>query len=335
MISKSIYMRISRFIIMSCIAALALVSCGKDDDTTYSYLDGAPRFSLPTYGVPGDTFTFTSTGASADDGSQVKYYWYASPIQTAKDTTSTYSVTLTDSLCTVTVYCVAFADGYYSTSTSHSITVVRPGKENGSISGLDFKEGKDFRIIDPRDSREYWCTTIGGIDWFKENLAYNGAGSPLDNCEAASDVFGRFYTWDEAVTACPEGWRLSSLDDWAVAASVLLGEKPAPQDRFLSVAGGFMGDLYFNGNKMWEYWPKVKITDQLGLSMLPLGFAIRQEKTARFNSMYEYAAFWTSDEKDGEQAFYRYFYDESPDLFLGHSDKASFAANVRCVRDPV
>lgn len=332
MISKTILMRISRFIMLTCIAALALASCKKDDDTTYSYLDGYPEFSLPTYGVPGDTFTFTAKGVTAEDDTKVEYYWYANPFQTGKDTTATYTVTLTDSLCTVTVYCVAFAEGYYTSSTSHSITVLRPGKNNGSISGLAFDEGKDFVFTDPRDSREYWCTTIGGTDWFKENLVYNGSGTPLDNCEAASDVFGRFYTWDEALSACPEGWRLSSLDDWAEAAKALTGEKPDPNERFLSVAGGFMGDMYFNGNKMWEYWPKVKITNQLGLSMMPLGYAVKQERYARFNSMYEYAAFWTSDEKDGGQAFYRYFYDESPDLFLGHSDKASFAANVRCVR---
>ena len=57
------------------------------------------------------------------------------------------------------------------------------------------------------------------------------------------------------------------------------------------------------------------------------------ENRTDFKSMYEYATFWTADERDDDQAFYRYFYDESPDLFIGYSSKKSFAANIRCVRD--
>ena len=329
-------MDIKRYLLagIALLAVLFLASCKKDEEETYDYLDGAPEFSLPQFGVAGDSFTFKAKGVSAGKKDvEVNYYWYASPIQTAKDTSFTYSITLPDTLCTVTVYCVGYATGYYSSSTSQSITIVRPDRENGSISGLAFDESKDFKFTDSRDGHEYWCTTVGSTDWFKENLAWKGAGTPLANCEAASDVFGRFYTWNEAMTSCPEGWRLSGLDEWADAASVILGERPDPAERFFSVAGGFMGDLYFNGYKMWEYWPKVKITNQLGLSMVPLGYAIKREKDAEFRSLYDYAAFWTADGKDEEQAFYRYFFDESPDLFMGHADKASFAANVRCVRD--
>ena len=329
-------MDIKRYILagLALVAALSLASCKKDETETLEYLDGSPEFSLPLFGVAGDSFTFKAKGVTAPKKDvTVKYYWYANPIQTAKDTSMAYSITLPDTLCTITVYCVGFADGYQSSSSSSSITIVKPGKENGSISGLSFDEAKDFKFTDSRDGHEYWCTTVGSTDWFKENLAWKGAGTPLANCDATSEVFGRFYTWDEAMHSCPEGWRLSSLDEWADAASVILGERPDPAARFYSAAGGFMGDLCFKGIKLWEYWPKVKITNQLGLCMVPLGYAVKREKDAEFRSLYEYAAFWTADEKDGEQAFYRYFYDESPDLFMGHSDKASFAANVRCVRD--
>lgn len=329
------FMDIKKYILPAlAVAALCVLSsCKKDKTETYSYLTGDPEFSLPVYGVAGDTFSFKVGGVTADDGSNVGYYWYASPVQTARDTSDTYTITLPDTLCTVSIHCVAFADGYYSNTVSHDITIVKPGRENGSISGLDAGGEKDFIFKDPRDGREYLCTTLGDTDWFRENLSYGKAGAPLANCEATSEVFGRFYTWQEAVVSCPEGWRLSSLDDWADAASVVLGQRPGPQDRYYSAAGAFMGNLSFNGKKMWEYWPDVKITDQLGLSVIPLGFASRMESTTEFRSMYDYAAFWTADEKDGEQAFYRYFFDESPDLFIGSSSKGSFAANVRCVRD--
>jgi len=328
-------MEIKRYIFagLAILTVLGLASCKKDKTEEVKYLTGEPRFSMPAYGVAGDSFSFKVGGVKADDGSEVGYYWYASPVFTDKDTSATYTFTLPDTLCTFTVYSTAYAKDYISTPYSQKITVVKAGREGGSITGLAFDQSKDFSFTDPRDGHEYWCTTVGNTDWFKENLAYEGSGAALENCESTSDVFGRFYSWDEAGSACPEGWRVSSLDDWADAASVILGQRPDPQTRFYGAAGGFMGDLSFNGDKMWEYWPKVKITDQLGLSMIPLGYAVKQETNADFSDMYDYASFWTADSMDADQGYYRYFFDESPDIFLGHASKSSFAANVRCVRD--
>lgn len=327
-------MDIKKYILLAS-AVLTLccaVSCKDDEDETLSYLTGEPEFSLPTYAAVGETFSFIASGVTDDDGKEVNYYWYASPLN-IKDTTKTFTLTLPDTLCTVSLTCAGFADGYYNSSTTHSVTIIRTGRENGSLSGISAVEGRDFFFTDPRDGHSYLCTTVGSKDWFRENLAFKGSGTPLENCESVSDVFGRFYTWNEAVSACPDGWRLSTLDDWADAASTALGSRPDPSVRFVSAAGAFMGDLKFNGTKMWEYWPDVKITDKLGLSMIPLGYASRMENRTDFKSMYEYAAFWTADERDDDQAFYRYFYDESPDLFIGYSSKKSFAANIRCVRD--
>ena len=319
-------------LIASAVFVLCCVACKKDEDETLSYLTGEPEFSLPKYAAVGETFSFIASGVTDDDGKEVNYYWYANPLS-IRDTTKSFTLTLPDSLCTVSLTCSGFADGYYNSSTTHSVTIIRTGRKNGSLSGIDAVEGRDFFFTDPRDGHDYLCTTVGSKDWFRENLAFKGSGTPLDNCDAVSDVFGRFYTWNEAVSACPDGWRLSTLDDWADAASTALGSRPDPSVRFVSAAGAFMGDLKFNGTKMWEYWPDVKITDKLGLSMIPLGSASRMENRTDFKSMYEYATFWTADERDDDQAFYRYFFDESPDLFIGYSSKKSFAANIRCVRD--
>ena len=307
-------------------------SCNKDKTESYSYLTGAPEFTLPMFATAGESFTFTAKDVTADDGSKVGYCWYTT-VLSIRDTIDTFTLTLPDTLCTVSLTCAAFADGYYNSTTTQSVTIVKAGRENGSITGLTAAEGRDFFFTDPRDGHSYLCTTVGSKDWFRENLAYKGSGSALDNCENVSDIFGRFYTWNEAVSACPDGWRLCTLDDWADAASAALGSRPDPSVRFLSAAGAFMGDLKFNGTKMWEYWPDVKITDKLGLSMIPLGYASKMESRIDFKSMYDYAAFWTANEKDADQAFYRYLYDESPDVFIGYSSKKSFAANVRCVRN--
>ena len=327
-------MNIKRFLTIGLVALTAffIASC-KEEDVEYLSLTGAPDFSLPAYGIAGQSFTFTASGVTDDDGNEVKYYWSASPIQTAKDTVNTYTVTLTDTLCTVTVTCTAYADGYYTSSTSRSISIISADRENGSIKGKTFDTGKDVMFTDPRDGFTYWCTTIGDKLWFKENLAYTGCGHALEGCDVTAPLFGMYYTWEEARTACPQGWRVSSLQDWVDAATAVSNQAIGPKDTFYSMAGYFMGDLYFNDEKMWEYWPQVKLTNSSGLSLMPAGYANIGESSPEFDEMYNYSAVWTADEKDEDLAYYRYIYVEKPDVMLGCASKSSFGASVRCVKD--
>ena len=141
------YMNIRRSILLG-IAAASMIcasSCNKDKNESLPYLTGTPQFSLPVFGTTGDTFEFKSGGVSADDGSEVRYYWYASPIQPKMDTCDVYKLVLTDSLCTVKLTCVAFAKGYNSSSYSEEITIVNPDRVNGSIRGIP---------ADPRSTRK-------------------------------------------------------------------------------------------------------------------------------------------------------------------------------------
>ncbi|MDO5442798.1 MAG: FISUMP domain-containing protein [Bacteroidia bacterium] len=330
-------MRLHRILIIgAALLALASTSCKKDDgDDTLPYLTGYPEFDLPPYGQPGETFTFTGKGVRDDDGKDPDgYYWYIDPLETGRDTANTFSFYIPDTLCTITVTCGAFKEGYYSSSISKDLVIIRDSRVNGSLKGNRFDATTDFTFTDSRDGHEYWCTTIGGTDWFKDNLAFDGAGFPLENCPATVGLFGKFYTWEDAMVSCPEGWRLSSLKDWADAAKVLTGSDFDTHKTMASVAVDFMGDIYFNENKMWEYWPEVKITNKSGLSLMPTGYAIASGgNKARFDSMNGYSVFWTSDTDEDGQAYYRYIYEEQPDIMLGTAGKDSFAATARCVRD--
>lgn len=323
-------------IALTLLACVSILSCKKDEDETYLSLTGSPEFDLPIYGVPGDEFNFTAKGVTCDDEKVViKYYWSAKPIQPKLDTASTYKVTLTDTLCSVTVSCTAYADGYYSSTTTKTIDVLGTDKFKGSVKGKTYDKEKDFMFTDPRDGSEYLCTTIGGRQWFKENLAYQAMGKAIEDCLVTAPLFGMLYTWDEAQAACPEGWRLTSLQDWADAAEVATGDKYQPKDQFYSIAGAFMGETYFNDTLMWEYWPQVKVTNKLRLDIMPVGYATIGSQKTEYNEMYNYAALWTSDQKDDDLGYYRYIYVEKPDMLLGSADKTSFAASVRCVRDIV
>ena len=48
-----------------------------------------------------------------------------------------------------------------------------------------------------------------------ENLAFAGSDSwCYDNSVRNCRIYGRLYTWEAALTACPEGWELPGDEDW-------------------------------------------------------------------------------------------------------------------------
>ena len=330
-----------RWLLPAALAALAVFpGCKKNNDTETKYLDGYLSVSLPPFVQAGYTKTFsidTLMTLSCPDGDPIGYYFRDS--FTGKSDTlvsaagvilkHTYTLSAPDSLTTQTLTFGAFTPEesvYTGSSVSVSFTVVRPGWDGkGSITAFD--AGTSDSFIDGRDGTRYYYTSAGGRDWMRQNLAWTGAGRPYADCRAMKDIFGCFYTWEEAQHACPEGWRLPSDADWKAL------QADAGEDRDLrGLAGKLMGDLYFNGTKMWEYWREVKITDELGLSAMPVGYATVSDGESSFDGLYAYAAFWTGDEADG-QGVCRYIYQDKDVVYRGLMSKTDFAASVRCVRE--
>ena len=315
--------------------------CKKDDDTTSEYLTGSLRLSLPEYVQPGFTKTFmidTMMTVSRSDKGPIGYR-FVDPDTGDADTLVTasgeikkhyYTFTAANKIGSQTLSFYAFVDAdapYYSTSTNASFTIVKPGVGSGaSISNFDTKSSLK-PVVDSRDGRSYYWTIVGDKAWMRQNLAWTGAGKPFHLCEAMTDVFGRFYTWEEAKTACPEGWHLPADADWTSLMTGASAGKDLP-----GLAGRVMADLYFNGTKMWEYWREVSITDELRLSVMPVGYATLGEGEYAFDGLYTYAAFWTADEEDG-LGVCRYIYHNKDIVYRGKMSKTDFAASVRCVLD--
>ena len=220
------------------------------------------------------------------------------------------------------------------------MTVVKGGLD-GSITGTGIKD-KDQHIT--ADGITYYYETINGLDWFRNNLADPAYGAPQAKAEAMSDVFGRYYSYEEAVKACPEGWRLPTDAEWrALAESVNAPSASKEHGIIPGIAADFMADARFNGAIMWEYWPAVgEITNKSGLAVIPCGYSNLGTKgdngtypTAAFFGVYEYAAFWTADKVEGEDgmAYYRYLICDQPDMQIGKGDVNTLGASVRCVRE--
>ncbi|WP_367390681.1 FISUMP domain-containing protein [Lewinella sp. LCG006] len=79
----------------------------------------------------------------------------------------------------------------------------------------DVKSGKSNQFVDSRDLRVYEVVTIGAQDWLGADLKFHTPESfCYENEEENCREYGRLYNFQEAKTACPEGWRLPTETDW-------------------------------------------------------------------------------------------------------------------------
>ena len=345
-------------------ALLFSVSSCKDDDDkkTRPSLNGYLDFFVPAYVKPEAKITMTPKGVEHPEGEELGYYWKVVPTMTSYDTTrfengldrlgnpsdGSFTHTFSDTLKTYTVYAYAFAEGYTGSSNSDYCTVVSGGLEE-SITNLHIKRLASSKVA--INEKTYYYVTLGSNDWMMTNMDDTKAGAPYYNCSAMSDVFGRYYSYEEALTICPEGWTLPTEADWVALAKVAGADKASePYSNISGIARKIMGNAYFNDVRMWEYWPAVgDINNQTGMSVIPAGFAMLGSKSASpkedpniegnypnalFKGYMQYATFWTADvvaEEEG-MAYYRYFICDQPNMMIGKADQKTFGASVRCIR---
>lgn len=335
-------MKFFRIFLLMALAAFAALSCKKDEETEVEYMDGSIRLDFPTYVQPGYSQTFKLEDimtVTRPDGGEVGYY-YTDPFSGERDTLRTeagevlrdsFEIVVEDTLANLTLSATAYGGDYVNTTGSKTFTVVKPGFDDDcSITGFSISED-DPTFTDERDGKTYYYTTIGDARWMRQNLAWEGAGAPFKDCEAMTPIFGRYYTWEEAQSACPDGWRLPADEDWAAVAEIY-GDTSTPGADYDGLAGDLMEDLYFNGTRMWEYWREVDVTNAARLSVMPVGYASVEAGSHEFDAVYEYASFWTADETGGFGVC-RYIVTGQDIVYYGNMSKTDFACSVRCVSD--
>lgn len=310
--------------------AAGLVSCKEEEEeTTLPSMSGEVTYDIPYYVLKGETVTMSASGIIYPEDAY--YKWYISGVYSDTLVGNTITVQFPDSLGMFRVSAHAYAMGFYSLSTARDVTTIDT-TWNTSLTGLHRSLAS---FVDERDGRRYGYVTLDGLDWFNQNLAWQGSGVPFRASRSAAPLFGSFYTWQEAMTdhVCPEGWRVPTQEDWESLSAALNGGEPLDFfSNWTGLGAKASADVRFNDVRMWPYTPDNVHSNDFGWNAMPLGYTFANSWDTEFSGVKSYGCWWSATERNADQAYYRYIYCERPDFPMSYTSKTDMRASVRCVR---
>lgn len=188
------------------------------------------------------------------------------------------------------------------------------------------------QFTDTRDGQVYTTSTIGDKTWYTQNLNYESTGSIrnnqsiqswwYDNDEENGKIYGRLYTWEAALEACPSGWHLPNQQEW----KDLLINLGVSQSELLDE--GWVGTDQGKQLKATTGWIDGNGTNSSNFNALPGGTV----SNGTFMSLGEDGFWWTSSEYSSESAFEFDISNRKDGVYYGHFTK-NVGRSVRCVKD--
>jgi uncharacterized protein (TIGR02145 family) len=209
---------------------------------------------------------------------------------------------------------------------------------------LFYKQGSTF--TDPRDGQTYRTVKIGNLVWMAENLKYNENGSkcygeggkeevmkrkevflfkgkwecePFQNYKGYCSQYGRLYSWEMAMKACPSGWHLPDDADFEY---LMDGERFRNFKRLKAKSGWGMNSNGGDGNG----------EDSYGFAALPGGErtppaagGLNCSPDGTFKDVGQSGYWWSSDSS-------RLRIDDRDNTSFDESSKG-YLFSVRCVKD--
>lgn len=186
------------------------------------------------------------------------------------------------------------------------------------FTGMSFGAPKKGTMKDSRDGQTYKTVKIGDQEWMAENMNYDIKHSYCydddpENCQK----YGRLYTWEAALNACPSGWHLPTSEESGTLISNVGGIETA--GKMLKSTIGWKENKGKSGNGI----------DKYGFNAIPVG---ARDDDGSFYFAGKRALFWEATENDESYAHHLVLKYSSEDAGLGGYDKDD-AHSVRCLRD--
>lgn len=146
------------------------------------------------------------------------------------------------------------------------------------------------QLVDSRDGKTYRIVKIGNQTWMAENLNFATPkswcyGDNSENC----DQYGRLYTWDEAMSACPAGWSVPSNADFETLKDFVKGKIGSD-----NVATALKGKDFGAGKD-----GVISGTDMFGFNAVASGDRVGK----KYQFAGEIAYLWSSTDEDDSRAY--------------------------------
>ena len=176
-------------------------------------------------------------------------------------------------------------------------------------------------------------TGYSNSDWADLDDPETGAYAVYDDNPINEKVYGLLYNWyavNDSRGLAPEGWHIPSLDEWEVL------------DDYLTSLG-YTGDLTNTSNTLaiplkeagYIYWTDSGDateagTNATGFTALPAGYRSLSDGT--YNNIGTDTYYWTSTEKDADEAYSIQFQQDQKYIYRSDPEKDS-GLSVRCIKD--
>lgn len=170
---------------------------------------------------------------------------------------------------------------------------------------------KEAITVKDDDGNEYPAVKIGNQVWMAKNLNVALHGSACYGDDAADcEKYGRLYTWEAAMKACPRGWHLPSKNEYEILLEYVGSSK---EERSINLRA-----INWNNG-----------TDKYGFSALPAG-CFETNFINAFRRLGDDAYFWSSREHDNRDAYLLVVFDGGANVLVNQKNELY---SVRCLQD--
>jgi len=208
-------------------------------------------------------------------------------------------------------------------------------------------------FTDSRDGHTYTSVKIGEQCWMAENLAflpevspssqgsitdpfyyvYNFQGANVTEAKANANyqTFGVLYNWMASLNACPEGWHLSSDEEWTTLTDYV-GSQPEYlcNSNTTYIAKALAANINWNSSfDTCDVGNNLSANNATGFTALPGG---SRDLMGPFNGLWNNGLWWSSTEAWSNHGWQRSLLTNYGYVFVISYNKAS-GLSVRCLRD--
>lgn len=195
-------------------------------------------------------------------------------------------------------------------------SVIKSGYQEEKVE-KNILEGKKYGVfVDPRDNTSYKTIDIGNHTWLAENLKFRSTESKTyRNNPELEKLYGRLYSWDDALNSCPPGWRIPDYHEW---------------DELINITGGYYkaGKQLILPGKGFPVDKDPVLQGDAGFNAIYAGMSMEEVFTGLDKKGY----FWSSEEYDADHAWRYVLGIYYPNVYKEYREKYLFFS-VRCIKD--